>query len=150
MFKMGFTWPIWTSKTQVMPKEGPWVKLAVWFPTTKVKNRHDFLACRWRATYRWKALNKVYNFVLDVILIEGLYVELWGPKVAGVPTLAISRLPFGSPRTKCHLDVGLVETHTINYKGEGGGFPQVRAVVNFVSLSLLVVCFSIKNVQTMH
>jgi len=41
----------------------------------------------------------------------------------GVPTLAISRLPFGSPRTKCHLDVGLVERHKITYKGEAGGFP---------------------------
>jgi len=43
----------------------------------------------------------------------------------GVPTLGISRLPFGSPGTKCHLDVGLVERHKIYYKGEGGGFPQV-------------------------
>jgi len=37
----------------------------------------------------------------------------------GVPTLAIWGPPLGSPRTKCHLDVGLVERH----KGEGGGFP---------------------------
>jgi len=28
----------------------------------KVKNQPDFLACRWRATYRWKALNMGYNF----------------------------------------------------------------------------------------
>jgi hypothetical protein len=29
--------------------------------------------------------------------------------------------PLGSPGTKCHLDVGLVERH----RGEGDGFPQV-------------------------
>ncbi len=51
----------------------------------------------------------------------------------GVPTWAISRLPLGSPETKKnHLDVGLVASHKVYYKGEGGGFPQVRAVVSFV------------------
>jgi hypothetical protein len=56
--------------------------------------------------------------------------------VARVPVVGISRLPFGSPRTKCHLDMGLVERHTIYYKGEGGGFPQVLTVVSLVSSSL--------------
>jgi len=51
----------------------------------------------------------------------------------GVPTLAISGFPLGSPGTKSHLDVGLVERHKVHYKGDGGGFPQVRAVVNLVS-----------------
>jgi hypothetical protein len=47
---------------------------------------------------------------------------LWGPKGAIVPTLEISGFPNGSPGTKCHLDVGLVERHKVYYKGEGGGF----------------------------
>jgi len=89
--------------------------------------------CRWRATYRWKALDEGYTFVLDIILVEGLHTKLWGPKVEGIPTLAISGLPFWSPGTKNHLDVGLVERHEIYYKGEGGGFPQVQAVVNLVN-----------------
>jgi hypothetical protein len=63
----------------------------------KVKNHPDFLACRWRATYHWKALDKGYNFALDFILIEGLHTKLWCPKVAGVLTLGISGLPLGSP-----------------------------------------------------
>jgi len=66
------------------------------------------------------------------------------------PTLGISRLPFGSPGTKCHLNVGLVERHRVYYKGEGGGFPQVQAVVSLVNPSLLMVCFSTKSVPTMH
>jgi hypothetical protein len=53
--------------------------------------------------------------------------------------MRISGLPLGSPRTKCHLDVGLVERHKVYYKEEGGDFSQVRAVVSLVSLSLLVV-----------
>ncbi len=104
----------------------------------KVRNRPDFLACRCLATYRWKALNKGYNFALDLIPIEGLHTKLWGPKVVRIPTLGILRFPFGNPETKCHLDVGLVERHRVYYKGEGGGFPQVRAMVNLVSPSLPV------------
>ncbi len=116
----------------------------------KVKNRLDFLACRWRATYHWKALDKGYNFFLDFIPIGGLHTKLWGPKVVGVPTLAISRLPFGSPKTKSHLDVGLVERHIIYYKGEGGGFPQVRVVVSHVSPSLPMARPNTKSVLTRH
>ncbi len=33
------------------------------------------------------------------------------------------------------MDVGFVERHKVYYKGEDGGFPQVRAVVSLVSLS---------------
>jgi hypothetical protein len=76
-----------------------------------------------RAIYHWKVLDEGYNFYLDLISIKGLHAKLWGPKITGIPILAISRLPFGSPRTKCHLDVGLVERYKIYYKGEGGGFP---------------------------
>jgi len=54
-----------------------------------------------------------------------------------VSTLAISWLPLGSPGTKCHLDVGLVERHKIYYKGEGGDFPQVWAVVSLVNPNCL-------------
>jgi hypothetical protein len=50
---------------------------------------------------------------------------------------------FGTPI--CHLDVGLLEKHKLYYKGEGGGFPQLRVVVSFVSSSLLVFRSNIKN-----
>jgi hypothetical protein len=96
----------------------------------KVKNWPNFLACKWRATYRRKVLNEGYNFASYLISIGGLHTKLWDSKVTRVPTLAISGLP------KCHLDVGLVERHKVYYKGEGGGFPQVRAVVSLMNLSL--------------
>jgi hypothetical protein len=72
----------------------------------KVRNQPDFLVCRWHATYCWKALDEGYNFALDLISIGGVHAKLWGPKIARVPTLAISG-------TKCHLDVGLVERHRV-------------------------------------
>jgi len=40
-----------------------------------------------------------------------------------VPTLGISGLSFGNPKTKCHLDVGLVERHKVYYKGGRWWFP---------------------------
>ncbi len=67
-----------------------------------------------------------------------------------VPTLRISGFPFGNPGTKCHLDVGLLERHKVYYKGEGGGFPQVRVVVSLMSPSLPMAHPSTKSVPTMH
>jgi hypothetical protein len=53
--------------------------------------------------------------------------KLCALKVAGVLVDGISGLPLGSPvgspGTKSHLDVALVESYRIYYMGEGGGFP---------------------------
>ncbi len=62
--------------------------------------------------------------------------------------MGIPRL--GSPGTKCHLDVGVVERHKAYYNRKGGGFAQVWAMVSLVSPSLLVVCLSMKSAPTMH
>jgi hypothetical protein len=56
-------------------------------------------------------------------------------QVMGVLVVGISGLPLWSSRTKSHLDVAPMENCRLYYKGEGGGFPQVRAVVCLVSLS---------------
>ncbi len=76
----------------------------------KVGSQPNLLACKCCATYCLKVLDEDYNFASDFISIRGLHTKLWGPKVAEVPTLGISRLPFGSFGTKCYLDVGLVES----------------------------------------
>jgi hypothetical protein len=145
MSKMGSHNPFRHLKHKLWPKERSKVKLAVWFLITKIKNRLNFLACRWRETYRWKAFNKGYNFALNLILIKVLHTKLLGPKIARVSALGISGLSFGSPGTKCHLDVGLVESHRIYYKGEGGGFPQAWVVVNLMNQRLVVACPNTKN-----
>jgi len=116
----------------------------------KVKNRLDFLACKWHGTYHWKDLDKGYNFLLYITSIEGLHTKLWASKVAGVPLSEISRLQLGSPGTKWHFGVGPMARHIEYYKGEGGGFPQVWVVVNFVNPCLPVACPCTKNVLTTH
>jgi hypothetical protein len=70
----GLVSPIWTSKTQVMAqKKGRESNWQFDSRSLKVRNRPDLLACRWRATYHWKALDEGYNFVLDLISIGGLH-----------------------------------------------------------------------------
>jgi hypothetical protein len=77
-------------------------------------------------------------------------VKLCAPKVVEVLVVGISRLPLGNPETKCHLDVAPVERCREYYKGEGGGFPQVRAVMSLASSRLPVARPSTKSAQTMH
>ncbi len=52
--------------------------------------------------------------------------------IVKVPDGGISGLSVGSLGTKIHLDVAPMERCKVYYKGEGGGFPQIRAVVNLV------------------
>jgi hypothetical protein len=91
---------------------------------------------RWQsATWRWKALEESYNFGLDVAPIGYCSREIWAPKVPGLQPGTISRLLFGSPGKKRHLDVTSEESCRVYYMGEGGGFPQVWAVVSQVCQS---------------
>jgi hypothetical protein len=106
--------------------------------------------CKWRAIYRWKALDEGYNFFLDLISIRGLNTKLQASKFVKVPILGISGFLFESLETKQHLGVGPMAMNKIYYKGEGGGFPQVWAVVSLVSSCLLVVRPCTKGVLTMH
>jgi hypothetical protein len=75
----------------------------------KVGNWPDPDVCRWSATHRWKALKENYKFASDLIPIRGLNKKLQTPKVSGVQTGTILGLHFGSPRKKCHSDVGAME-----------------------------------------
>jgi hypothetical protein len=148
MFKVGLHDPFRHLKHKLWAKEGCYWQLDS--QPLKIKNRPNFLECRWCATYCWKALDEGYNFAWDLISIKGLHTKLCAPKVTRVPTLGILGLPLGSPKTKCHLGVGLVTRHKIYCKGEGGVFPQVRAVVSLVSPCLLMVhpCTKVLQLHT--
>ncbi len=91
--------------------------------------------CSRSATRRWKDLDESYKFGSKLVPIRAWGEKLWFPKVSGVQTGTISGLHLGSPGKKSHLDVAFVQSYREYYKGEGGGFPRVRAVVNQVSPS---------------
>jgi hypothetical protein len=83
MCKMGSHDQFGHFKHKLWPKEGPRVKLSNWqFDSRplKVRNRPNFLMCRWCTTYHWKSLDEGYNFVSDLISIRDLHAKLWGPQ----------------------------------------------------------------------
>jgi hypothetical protein len=135
---------------KLWPKERLRVKLTNWFLTTKSYELTLFPYVQVACDIPLESFQWGYNFALDLISIRGLNTKLWDPKITRGPTLAISKLPFGSLETKCHLDVGLVERHWVYYKGEGGGFSQVWAMVNLVRSSLPVARPNTENAPTMH
>jgi hypothetical protein len=101
----------------------------------KVGNRPLADICSGSATWRWKDLEERYNFGSNLVPIQAQGEKLWTPKVPGVQTGTISGLQLGSPGKKSHLDVASARSCREYYKGEGGGFPRVRAVVSQVSPS---------------
>jgi hypothetical protein len=101
----------------------------------KVRNRPLLHVALRSATWRWKALNKSYNFGLKLVPIRVQGKELWTSKVLGLEPGTLSGLQLGSPGKKSHLDVASVESCRVYYVGEGGGFPWVRAVVSLVCQS---------------
>ncbi len=101
----------------------------------KVGNRPLPDICSGSATWRWKALEESYNFGSNLVLIRDRGEKLWTPKVPRVQTGTVSRLHLGSPGKKSHLDVASAWSCKEYSKGEGGGFPRVRAVVCHVSPS---------------
>jgi hypothetical protein len=134
MFKMGLHDRFVYLKHNLWPKERPWVKLSIWLPTTKNWESLDLFSWRWHATYRWKAIDKSYNFSLNIISIGGLQKKLWASKVARIPISRILGLQLESLGTKWHLGASIMTRHRKYYKGEGGGFSQVRAVVSLMNL----------------
>jgi hypothetical protein len=132
-------------KHKLWLKKGPRIKLAIWLPTTKSQESTQILcvqvACYISLESSWWELQLCFRIHLNWTFARKV---MW-PQNHKSPSLVI-----WSPETKCHLDVGLVERHKVHYKGEGGDFPQARAVVSLVNPSLPVTHPSTKIVPTMH
>ncbi len=70
--------------------------------------------------------------------------------MARVQIFRIAKPPTWESQEKLHLDVALVVCHGKYYKGEGGGFPQIRTMVSFVNPYVPVADMCTKNVPIMH
>ncbi len=140
MFKMSSHNPFKHLKHKLWSKEGSGVKLTIWLPTTKSQKLRQFpcvqVACDISLESSWQGLQLFFRPHLHQRFTH----KLWAPKVTEVPIVRISGLQLGKPRTKWHLGVVPMAKQIVYYKGEGGGFPQVRVVVNLVSSWLPVVC----------
>ncbi len=70
--------------------------------------------------------------------------------MAGVQTGTVLGLLLGSLGIKSHLDASAVERRREYYMGEGGGFPQIRAVVSLVNPESPMACPSTKVLQNVN
>jgi hypothetical protein len=73
-----------------------------------------------------------------------------GVQSDGVLIARITGLLTWESQEKRHLDVAFMACHKEYYKGEGGGFSQVRGVMSLLSACMSVTHLCIKNVPTMH
>jgi hypothetical protein len=136
---MGSYDPFGHLKHKLWPKERLGVKLAILLLTTKSWESPWFpcvqVACNISLEKSWQGLQLWFTPHFNWRSAH----KVIGPQSHGVPTLGISGLSLRSFETKWPLGVGPVARHKVYYKGEGGGFPQVQAVVNFVNPWLRVV-----------
>jgi hypothetical protein len=116
MSKMGLHDPFGHLKHKLWPKEGLGVKLTVWLSTTKSHKLTGFPCVEVACNIPLKSSQQGLWFCFELYFDPRFAHEVMGPQSCKSP-------PLGSFRTKCHLDVGLMERHKIYYKGEGGGFP---------------------------
>jgi hypothetical protein len=132
MSKMGSHDPFRHLKHKLWPKERAEVKLAIWLPTTKSRELTWFPCVQVVCDIPLERSQQGLQLSFRIHLNRRSAHKVMGPKIAKVPTLGMSELPFGNPRTKCHLDVSLVERHKVYYKGEA---TQVWVVVSLMSPS---------------
>jgi hypothetical protein len=89
---------------------------------------------KWHVIYHSKTLDNDYNFSLNLTSIANFLKKLWASKVARVPTSGILGLSSWESQDNMTFGCWPRARHKKYYKREGGGFPQVWAVVNFVNL----------------
>ncbi len=142
MSEMGSHDPFGHLKHKLWSKEGSGVKL----PRFKVLESPRFLCVQVVCHIMLESSQRGLKICFGPHINKRSTKKVMGPQSCRSPKFG----NFGTLETKCHLDVGFVERHRVYYKGEGGGFPQVRAMVNLVSPSLPVTHPSTKSAQTMH
>ncbi len=148
MSKMSLHDPFAFLKHKLWPKEGAGVKVPIWLPTTKSQKSPWFtyvqVASHIPLKRSWWGLQ---------LCFKGLQKTLWASKITKVPILrilGISRLIIWESRNKMTFGCRPVAKHREYYKDEGGGFSKVQAMVNIVSLCLLVALPCTKSDQTIH
>jgi hypothetical protein len=134
MSKMGLHCSFGHLKHKLWPKKRPRVKLAVWLPTTKsqesTSSRHPIWECDTMLEISRQGLQLFFRPHCDRTVQSGVM----SSQSPGTPTGTTLGLQFGSPGKKSHLDATSAASCKVYYKGEGDGFPQVRAVVSLVFL----------------
>jgi hypothetical protein len=121
---MGSHCPFGHLKHKLWPNERPGVKLVIWFPTTKSRESTQFSHMHAMCSIPLESSRWGIQLCCRPYCNQRSTHEVMRPQSCESPNSG----------TKSHLDVALVERRIVYYKGEGGGFPQVQAVVSLMSL----------------
>jgi hypothetical protein len=121
MFKIGSHCLFKYLKHKLWPKEGSGVKLAKSWESTRFTWLQTMCHIPLESS-RWE-LQLCFRLHFDLRSAR---------KVMGLQSCESPR--WRNSGEKSHLDAGSVASHRVYYKGEDGGFPQVRAVVSLVCL----------------
>jgi hypothetical protein len=118
-------------KHKLWPKEGLGVKLRVELSTTKKLGINSiYVVVRGvRHTVEKLSTRTLLHTTLQFKVCSQSY---GAPKLRESHLVRFLDCHSGVPRKKSHLDVGFVANHRVYYKEEGGGLPQIQAVVNLV------------------
>jgi hypothetical protein len=148
MFKMGsHDWFEWL-KHKLWAKERPKIKLSIWLSSTK-SQKSPWLPCVQVACHiSLESSRRGLQLCFRPHLNQRFAHKVMGLQICGSPILRISKL--GSFKTKWHLGVSPMARHKIYYKGEGGGFPQIRIVVSLASPCLHMAHLCTKGVLATH
>jgi hypothetical protein len=130
---MASHWPFGHLQLKLWAKEGPGVKLAVWLPTTESRESTSFRHPIWKCDTSLERARRGLQLWFRPCRNQTLQSGVMSSQSPGTPPGTVSGLQLGSPGKKSHFDVASVERRREYYKGEGGGFPQVRAVVSQMS-----------------
>jgi len=129
---MASHWQFGHLEPKLWAKEGSGVKLTIWLPTIKrqesTSSRSRLEECDMALESSRQELQLWFKTCPDPSLGQGAMAV----QSSGSPAGIVSGLHFGSPNKMCHSDVASVTSRRKYYKGEGGGFPWVRAMVSLV------------------
>jgi hypothetical protein len=125
-------WQFGHLQPKLWAKEGSGVKLAVWLPTTKSRESTSFRRPIWMCNTALERSRRGLQLWFRPCRDPTRQSRVMAVQSSRSPAGTISGLHFGSPENLCHSDVASATSRREYYKGEGGGFPRVRAVVSFV------------------
>jgi hypothetical protein len=150
MLKMSLHYPFGQLKHKLWPKEGSGIKLPIWLSTTKIQESPWCICVQVTCHILLKSFQRGLQLCFKTHLNWRSAHKVMDIHNCGSPNFenfGTSTWKFG---TKWHLSAGPVAMHKEYCKGEGGHFPQVRAVMSLVSPCLPVVRPCTKSAPTMH
>jgi hypothetical protein len=126
---------IWTSETQVMAKRRAGSQIASLTANQKKLGIDPIYLAADDVQLTIKKILTRATTLLSIAPRSEVCLQSYGaPKLRQSQLAQFRDSHTGVPGEKSHLDVGPVKRSKVYYKGEGGGFPQVRAVVSCVCM----------------